>query len=59
MARVHNENAQTHKFDGIIELGYSAPKALRLGMIPQSLRERFPHLFVVVTRLVACTVDHK
>ena len=36
-------NDAKNQYDGIIDLGYSARKALKLGMIPQSLRERFPH----------------
>ncbi len=42
--RRESKSARKQPYDGIIELGYSAPKdkVLKLGMIPPTLRERFP-----------------
>ena len=38
-----SRHAQQHQVNDIIDLGYSAPKVLKLSMLSDSLRNRFPH----------------
>ena len=38
-----SRHAQQHQVNDIIDLGYSTHKVLKLSMLPDSLRNRFPH----------------
>ena len=42
--RLESKHARCHQYDGIIDLGASSPQAIRLGMLPESLKLRFPNV---------------
>ena len=42
--RLESKHARCHQYDGIIDLGASSPQTIRLGMLPESLKLRFPNV---------------
>ena len=42
--RLESKHARNYQYDGIIDLGTSSLQAIRLGMLPKRLKERFPNV---------------